>query len=331
MAWLAQSWMPEAAAAIERGRADGWSAAISGLTYETMGDGSERTLEPLTYRVEATVPAAFNQDAAAYSDSSKPTIVMAFDGSGYAIAPPGQVPATTAELTFTAGFPADVGDSNFTQANPDGTISPLVFAPESSAGPQKLTIERADGCSTYTGEAAQTTFGLAESPMVKAVDGGFQMCGPGRFGGFSVLFLAGGGVTELPAVSVVESGGKWYVSPLATALASVSTSLHDAKDGASLFDSALAPFLYGGMSRSFLEAMIVGQAVDSVSTECLPALTVDNGTVTGFVADPAPDAVRACSADAFDSTDSSSGIGVATPVPATPVPETTVAPAATTP
>ena len=323
MAWLAQSWMPDASAAIERGRADGWSAAISGLTYETIGDGSQRTLEPLTYRVEATVPAAFNEGASQYSDPSKPTIVIAYDGSGFATAPPGQLPATNADLSFTDGFPPDVGDSNFTQANPDGTINPLVFAPESAGGPKHLTVDRANGCSTYTGEAAQTTFGLVESPMVKAVDGGFQMCGPGLFGGFSVFFLAGG-LTELPAVSVVESAGKWYVSPLGTAMASISTSLHDAKDGASLFDSALAPFLYGGMSRGYLAAMMVGEAVDSIAAECLPALAIDNGTVTGIVADPAPDAVRACSADGFGSAGSSSGIGVAPPI-------ITEAPAATTP
>ena len=324
MAWLAQSWMPAAAAAIERGRADGWSVAISGLTYETIGDGSHRTLEPLTYRVEATVPAAFNDGASGYSDPSKPTIVWAFDSSGYAIAPPGQVPATTAGLSFNPGPPPlDNGGDNFTSTNPDGTINPLVFAPESSAGPKHLTIDHADGCSTYTGDAAQTTFGLVESPMVKSVDGGFQMCGPGLFGGLSVLLLAGG-LTELPAVSVVESGGQWYVSPLGTALASISTSLHDTKDGASLFDSALAPFLYGGMSRSSLETMIVGQAVDSIAAECLPALTVDNGAVTGFVADPALDAVRACLATAgFESSTSSSGSGVAPPVKVTVVPATT--------
>ena len=35
MAWVAQSWLPDAEAAIERGRADGWTVGISGLTYET--------------------------------------------------------------------------------------------------------------------------------------------------------------------------------------------------------------------------------------------------------------------------------------------------------
>ena len=323
MAWLAQSWMPDATAAIERGRADGWSAAISGLTYDTIGDGSNRTLEPSTYTVQATMPAAFNQSGAQYADPSKPTIVMWSDGSGHAIAPPGVLPATTAELSFIDGFPIDMGDNNFTQANPDGTIDPLEFAPESSAGPKHMTIEHADGCTTFTGEAAQTIFGLAESPMVKAVDGGFQICGPSPFGGLSVLFLAGG-FSELPAVSVVESGGKWYVSPLGTVLASISTSLHDAKDGASLFESPLAPFLYGGMSRSFLEARFVGQAADTISAECLPALTVDNGTVTGFVVDPAPDAVQACVAtDWIDGATSVAGVGVATPAPAEAPPAST--------
>ena len=34
--------------------------AISGLTYETIGQGDNLTLKPLTFKVEGTVPAGFN-------------------------------------------------------------------------------------------------------------------------------------------------------------------------------------------------------------------------------------------------------------------------------
>jgi hypothetical protein len=98
-------------------------------------------------------------------------------------------------------------------------------------------------------------------------------------------------------VSVVQSGGKWYVSPLGTALATVTSSLHDVKAGSSLFDSVLAPYLYGGMNRTLLASMITGQPADAIPAACLPALTVENGNVTGVVADPPTDAIRACIAD----------------------------------
>ena len=219
--------------------------------------------------------------------------MVAFDGSGYALLPPGQVPATITGLSFSNTFPGE-GDApyNFTSADPNGAITPLVFPTEPTGGPQPFTIELADGCTTFTGGAA-SMFGLETSPVAKAVDGGYQLCGGGALGGFG-LFLLSGGTTELPPISVVQSGGKWFVSPLGTVLASASTSLHDMKDGASLFDSALAPFIYGGLSRVWLDSMVTGQGVDAIDPECLPALTVDNGIVTGVVADPSPTSVRSC-------------------------------------
>jgi hypothetical protein len=84
---------------------------------------------------------------------------------------------------------------------------------------------------------------------VKQVDGGFQLCAPGLTGGSGLLLLAGG-LSDLPAVSVVESGGKWYVSPLGTVLATVSTSLHSAASGSGLLESALGSLLFGVASSS---------------------------------------------------------------------------------
>jgi hypothetical protein len=316
MAWLAQSWIADAEAAIERGRADGWSVTISGLTYDTVGEGDNVTLRPLTFRVEGTAPAGVNQENIGTADPSLSTVVTAFDGSGFALLPPGQVPATITGLTFSDTFPGDGGGNyNFTDANLAGTITPLVFATEPTGEPQPFTVERADGCTTYTGAAA-SMFGLDTSPLAKAVDGGYQLCGErDALGGFG-LFLLSGGTTDLPPISVVQAGGKWYVSPLGTVLAGVSIALHDLKDGASLFDSALAPFIYGGMTRDVLESIIVGTAVDTLDPECLTALTVDNGIVTGVVADPSPAAVQSC--PFFGSVGdqaTSSGTAQATPAP----------------
>lgn len=326
IAWLAPMWMPDAQAAFAKGRSAGWSLGISGLTYETIGEGDHRTLKPITFTVEGTVPADFNTDSS-NADPSLPTVVAAADGAEYTLVPAGQVPATTAGLTFSAGFPAVDGGYNFTFANPDGTITPLVFPTGPTAGPQPFTIERADGCTTFTGAGARSLFGSVSSTSVKAVDGGYKLCGPGDVLGGLALLALGGGLTELPAVSVAQHEGKWYVSPLGTMLASVVTDLHDIKDGSSLFDSPLGLVFYGGMSRTSLASIVTDQPASSIDPACLPALTVENGTVTGVVADPSLDAVRACaSVSAGSSSGTSSGSGVAVAVP-TPV----QAPATTAP
>ncbi len=283
MAWLAQSWMDNAQTAIQHGRADGWAVTVSGLTYETIGSGSHRTLDAVTFKLQGTVPATFGQASSSSADSS-----------------------------------ASTGD-------------PL---PPTGA-PQPFTIERADGCTSYLGDGVKNVFGLGDSPLVKPVAGGFQLCGTGPVGAMSLL-LVSTGLAELPAVSVVESGGKWYVSPLGTALASVSTSLHGVATGSSLFDSPLAPFLYGGLGRGYLESLVVGHSADSIDPACLPALTVADGAVTGVVADPSPQAVRACAATVASTSSSGGGVVVATPSPV--IQETTAttitpaqAPSATTP
>jgi hypothetical protein len=249
LAWLAPMWMSDAQSAIAQGRSEGWSVAISGLTYETIGDGDHRTLKPVTFTVEGTVPADY--------DSAAPT-----------------------------------------------------------ASPQPFKIERADGCTTYTG-AAQSIFGINSLPLAEPVEGGYQLCAAGGLG-LGLVGLAGG-LTELPPISVVQTAGKWYVSPLGTALASATVGLHDLQDGSSLFDSALAPYLYGGMSRGFLERIVKGQPADSINPACLPALTVENGTVTGVIADPPPEVIRACDETpglgSSSSTSSGSGVAVAVPTP----------------
>ena len=59
IAWLAQTWMADAQANIEDERADGLSIAVSGLTFETIGDGDHRLLRPLTFLAQGTTPAGF--------------------------------------------------------------------------------------------------------------------------------------------------------------------------------------------------------------------------------------------------------------------------------
>ena len=319
VAWLAPLWMSNARAAIDAGRAEGWSVAISGLTYDSIGEGDQRTLTPVTFTVEGTTPSGFNTESSE-ADPSLPTVVSAIGGSEYAVVPPGPVPATSAGLTFTAGFPQIDGGFNFTVVNEDGTIKPIVFPGAAAQDPQPFKIERKDGCTTFVGAGATSMFGIDSTPGAKPVDGGYQVCGDNDSSIATGLFLLAGGLTELPPVSVVQTGGKWYVSPLGTALATATTGLHGMKDGASLFDSPLAPFLYGGLSRSSLESIAVGRTVDSIDPACLPALTVDGAVVTGVIADPQVDAVRACFGASFGASSSAAVAPIVQPVPASSVP-----------
>ena len=344
MAWLAQGWLTDAQNALDRSRLDGWSVGISGLTYETTGGGDHLTMRPKTFRIEGTVPAGFGADNSGTADSSLPTVVTAFDGSGFTIVPPGQMPATIEGLHFTDTFPTLGGNGgyNFTNADADGNIAPLVFPTEPAGGPQPFTIERAGDCTTFTGGAG-SIYGLGSGsvPNVKPVDGGYQVCGTtGLLGALGLLLSSGS--TDLPPVSVAQHGGKWYVSPLGTILASATTTLHDASSASSLFDSSLAPFFYGGFSRSVLESFVVGHAAETVTPECLPALTVVNGQITGVAPNPSPDAVKACSdlsVDLSSGSDSGESVVVAstvvpeqadqTPAPEQSAPATTEAPATT--
>ena len=82
MAWIAQSWIADVQAAIERGRAEGWTVGISGLTYETIGSGDRVALKPVTFKVEGTVP----QHETTTANPNVPTIVAAFDGTEFALA-----------------------------------------------------------------------------------------------------------------------------------------------------------------------------------------------------------------------------------------------------
>ncbi len=322
MAWLAQSWVDSAQAGIERARADGWSVALSGLTYETIGEGDHLTLRPLTFKAEGTAPAGFNQGSSASADPALPTIVSAFDGSGYALIPPGEMPATIDGLEFSDIFPATGdGSYNFTSADPDGNITQLDFPTKPTGDPLPFTIERAAGCTTYRGSGAESLF--AVSSIGEAIDGGYQLCSDaGALGGLSLLVLSSG-FESLPSISVVQSGGKWYVSPLGTVLASATTSLHDVVDGASLFDSPLGLFIYGPVSRTLMERVLDGQSVDQINEACLPALTIDNGVVTGVVADPAPAAVRACGDSLYSDTSTSTGSAPGPVVVEAPVAATT--------
>ena len=119
--------------------------------------------------------------------------------------------------------------TNQTYELPDGTIEPLEFPTGAPEGPQPFRVERRDGCTELTG------------PGIERAAPGDRLRGPRRraqllrdrrrspglrradwFGGAIVLGVRRAGFpTELPSISVVESDGQWYVSPIGTMGASV--------------------------------------------------------------------------------------------------------------
>jgi hypothetical protein len=301
MAWLAPMWVPDAQAAAEQAHADGWSLKISGLTYETTGDGARRVLKPLTFTATGTAPADYSTANYNTANPSFPTVVFAVDGSGYAVIPAGQLPPATIEgLEFAPEFPT-ITEYNITEASRDGKIRPLTFPPEPASAPKPFTIERADGCTTFTGEFAESLANVGFAPYAEPRNVSNKVCvKSGGSLGLAALWLSGGALAELPDVSVVQRDGKWYVSPLGTAFATVVAGFRGAGDEQSVFDTAMAPYFYNGVSRDLLESMVVGQSVDDIDSRCLPALVIDNGQVTGVVPDPPKDAVQVC-ADAASS------------------------------
>jgi hypothetical protein len=331
MAWLAQAWMADAQSAMEQARADGWAVSISNLTYDTIGDGDQLTLRPATFTVQGTAAASFGQDSFGSADPSHRTVVMAYDGSGHVIIPAGdQVPETIEGLSFSEGFPLGDEAFNFTNSNEDGTINPLDFPAEPTGEPQTFTVERADGCTTATGTIVSAMYGPDLPPTATPVDDGFRLCGGGNQILSGLTLLISGSALELPAISVVQTGGQWYVSPLGTILGGATLNLHDIVDGASLFDTPLAPFIYGGLSRGTLELMVKGQSERSFDPACLPALTIEGGLATGVVADPPIDAIRACNGTVSFSEESSSGSSSEPAVvEASITPESTSPPAST--
>jgi hypothetical protein len=256
-------------------------------------------------------------------------MVVASDGSGFAMVPAGEpIPETADGLTFTPGLPEVSQDSNITTVGEDGRVIPLEFPTQSTGDPRPFRIEGADGCTTVTG-AATSMFGTEPPARATTVDGGFRICGDGSEPLGGLLFFISGSLLQLPSVSVVETGGQWYVSPLGSVLATATLGLHDIGDGSSLFRSVLGPYIYG-IPASFLGSVVVGRSADELNAACLPALTVENGVVTGILDDPPVDAIRACGNSSFDSVSSSTGTGFS---PAPNVTEATaiVVPESTTP
>jgi hypothetical protein len=311
--------VPDAQAAIERARAEGLTVSISGLDLQTAGDGDRRTLTPESFVVEGTVPSTWG--FVTYADPTIPTVVYSMDGR-YAVVPAGeQVPATIDELELVTDHPGP-SITNQTYELPDGTIQPIEFPTSAPEGPQSFRVERRDGCTDLTGPGIDKLLpGLGNwaaraSSNYSVVDGAHRVCdGPTPvIGAMFSLFFVGGFPTELPSISVVESDGQWYVSPIGTLGASVVDQFRSVPDDANLIDTPLAGFLFLGMSREAMNSTLA--AASTIPTECEAVAAVGADGVPAVIPDPPVSEIRACAERLFNVTfESDSGSGSFVPAP----------------
>lgn len=297
--------IPQAEAAIEGGRADGLTVSISGLEFETSRSGARRTLVPVTFVVEGTVPATWGGSMIA--DPTIPTVIYAEDG--FAIVPPGQpVPATVDELVLLSDDPDGVlqgGVYNTTYALPDGTIQPIEFPTAEPDPPQPFRIERRDACTELTGPGIEKmfvgigTWAADAGTDYSEIDGGHRICGGSNLFGGSIfsLLLVPGFPMELPSVSVVKSDDLWYVSPIGTLGGSLVDMVRSVPDGANLIDTPIAPYLFDGMGRDSMDSSLA--SFSTIPPECDRVAAVGTDGVAAVVPDPPVTDIRACAQELF--------------------------------
>jgi hypothetical protein len=315
--------VPDAQAAIERERARGLSVSISGVELQSSGDGDRRTMTPESFVVEGTVPSTWG--VATYADPTIPTIVYTNDGR-YAVVPPGeQVPATIEELELVTEFPGPTF-TNQTYELDDGTIAPLIFPPADSDAPQRFRFERRDGCTDITGPGVERLIpGIGEwaaemSSDYTEIDGGHRICGePNPFGGSILFSILGTSLpTRLPSISVVESDGMWYVSPIGTVGSSLVELFRSVPDDANLIDTPIAAVVFEGMGRQAMDASLANAG--TIPPECGSVAAVGTDGVASVIPDPPVRDIRACVRALFDvRSDGDSSSGVATAPPETTV------------
>jgi hypothetical protein len=325
--------LPDAVAAVERGRTEGLTLSISGVELQTSGGGDRRTLTPVSFVVDGTVPSTWGvvMDA----DPTIPTVIYTDDGR-IAIVPAGApIPATIDEVELVTELPPELLQDryNTTFVLPDGTIQPIEFPTSASEGPQPFRLERRDGCTELTGPGIDELFpGIGEwaaqaGTSYSEVDGGHQICGgpnPLVVSIFSSVLLAPGFPMELPSISVVESDGLWYVSPIGTLGASVVDMFRSVPDGANLIDTPLAAVLFQGMDRQTMNVTLAART--TVPPECDPVVALDADGVPTVIPDPPVGDIRACVRALFTATTDSGSF-----VPAPTVDIEAAVPASTNP
>ncbi len=270
-------WIPDADAAIDRARAEGLTLSIAGLRTEATGSGSSRRVDPVEYHISGTTPPTwFNYDSGMPPfDPALPTMVFGPNGETFIIPVDVAIPETTAGLTpeeFDGSYQV-----NYLSTAPNGVIERPVLAEPASepTEPLSFAIDYTDGCSRSTGPAVDQ---LLESGF-PSTDGTLSSCDTAQpLGVFSLIFLTGGlAAIELPPVEVVESAGRWYVSPIGTLIGQVTRLIRPGADGEIGIDSPLAIYLYQ-TTRQGMDAMLAAIPADQLPSECSAIVESSSGS-----------------------------------------------------
>ncbi|MCU1360832.1 MAG: hypothetical protein JWN99_2121 [Ilumatobacteraceae bacterium] len=290
LARYASLWLPTATDWGNRAHTSGYDLHVSGLTYATTGDGDRRTLQPTAFVIEGTVPASTGVTL----DPTLPTAISLDSGQGWVMIPAGRsLPATIDGLTVVSG--PDTNDYNFSTADVQGKVAQVPFASGDPDAPQALRVERADGCTTWSGPAASAMLASTSTDGFENIgDDSWRSCATSLFAPGLLSALGAGGATELPSVATVELDGQWYVSPLGTVAASVLDVLRSVPEGGSLFDSPLGTYVYG-TNRAFMQLIYVGRPASQLADGCAALFVIDgSGTITAVIDDPPPALIRRC-------------------------------------
>lgn len=298
----ANVWLPSAVDDLEQLRADGWDLQLDGLRMQIDGDSDVRTARATEFTISGTTSSSVASQPVL--DPALPTIVYTFDG-GFAVVPAGvSLPESIDELTVQTDFglldelafntsSSDELAYNTTSSDELGVIYPMALPSEALTGPQPLTVALSDGCTTWSGAQIDGLFALSGGRFEHLSDGSYRACGAsvGLLGVFALpVGSLGGG---LPAVTVQQVDGRWYVSPVGT-LADLALDLVRAvPEGGTLFDSELAAWVYG-IDRDTMVMLLEGVPLDQVAAACRSIVLDDGQTVTGLVDDPGLAEVRSC-------------------------------------
>lgn len=283
-------WLPQIDEAVASGKASGLAFALSDLTMDTIGQGRFRTLVPATFHVEATLPATAYQSYEAAFDPALPTYLSDERGNSYLVPAGEPIPATIEGLERTTEFPD--GPLNFLSVAPDGTIARPPVPIADDAPPLTLTIDHRDGCSAVSGTIVPRMVDIGWQPITPDGNGVVRVCDSSIYGGTGGLLfgaLIGNGLvlTQLPVLTVVEVGGKWYVSPLGTLAASITQLIRGSDDPLGI-DSSFAILLFG-TDRANLDAELSRH----VPAEC-ESLVDRTGDVAKLAESPAANLIRTC-------------------------------------
>ncbi len=307
----ASLWLPGVEDAIAGQRANGLEVSMSGLEFRRSVDRDGRvTLIPDQFVVEGMLPGGWtgeSVDTAGLPDWNPawPTLVDSGDGRGVWIVEPGVLPTTVDDLdgdplAYESSEVMAVRESNFTWVLEDGTIQPFGNQDDSMAEPvvsepTPFRIERIDGCTVATGSPFFEM--VMFSPAAENLNGGtVRACddgGSANILGATLLLRGSGSLLNLPAVSVVEDDGEWFVSPIGTIAAQVLEPLRALPDDVNAIDVPLLPYALGASSRDDLDRVLA--EVTDLPPECEAIVEADGSGGFQVVADPAIEPVRACS------------------------------------